>query len=108
MGQTLTGSWQEDGRAIQVAVSPFAISVEASGGTPYQELRELRRDTSLVFQDGTIQPVAELTIGSGAGGSRGGEGSSYTSISFTSHFRELFDVGQAAAVRVGDVEIPLA
>ena len=108
VGQTLTGSWQEDGRAIQVAVSPFAISVEASGGTPYQELRELRRDTSLVFQDGTIQPVAELTIGSGAGGSRGGEGSSYTSISFTSQFRELFDVGQAAAVRVGDVEIPLA
>lgn len=107
VGQTLTGSWRENGRAIQVTVSPFAISVEASGGTPYQELRDLKRDTSLVFQDGTIQPVAELTMGSGAGGSRGGEGNSYTSISFTSQFRELFDVSQAAAVRVGDVEISL-
>ena len=107
ISQTLTGSWQEDGRAIQVSVSPFSLSVEASGGTPYRKIGELRADTALVFRDGAVQPVPALTSGLGGGGSRGGEGGTYTSASFTTQFRELLDVSQVAAVRVGDVEIPL-
>ena len=107
ISQTLTGSWQEDGRAIQVSVSPFSLSVEASGGTPYRKIGELRADTALVFRDGTVQPVSALTSGLTGGGSRGGEGGTYTSASFTSQFQDLLDVGQVAAVRVGDVEIPL-
>ena len=107
VSQTLTGSWQEDGRAIQVSVSPFSLSVEASGGTPYRKIGELRADTALVFRDGTVQPVSALTSGLTGGGSRGGEGGTYTSASFTSQFQDLLDVGQVAAVRVGDVEIPL-
>ena len=48
-----------------------------------------------------------LTSGLGGGGSRGGEGGTYTSASFTTQFRELLDVSQVTAVRVGDVTIPL-
>ena len=107
ISQTLTGSWQEDGRAIQVSVSPFSLSVEASGGTPYRKIGELRADTALVFRDGAVQPVPALTSGLGGSGSRGGEDEPYTSASFTTQFRELLDVSQVAAVRVGDVEIPL-
>ena len=107
VSQTLTGSWQEGGRAVQVTVSPFSLSVEASGGTPYRKIGELRADTALVFRDGTVQPVSALTSGLTGGGSRGGEGGTYTSASFTTQFRDLLDVGQVAAVRVGDVEIPL-
>ena len=107
VSQTLTGAWQEDGRAIQVTVSPFAISVEVSGGTPYRKIQELKQDTSLVLRDGTVQPVSALTSGLTGGGSRGGEGGTYTSASFTTQFRELLDVSQVTAVRVGDVTIPL-
>ena len=107
VSQTLTGSWQEGGRAVQVTVSPFSLSVEASGGTPYRKIGELRADTALVFRDGTVQPVSAPTSGLTGGGSRGGEGGTYTSASFTTQFRDLLDVGQVAAVRVGDVEIPL-
>ena len=107
VSQTFTGSWQEDGRAVQVTVSPFSLSVEVSGGTPYRDVRELRADTALVFRDGTVQPASEPTSGLGGGGSRGGEGGTYTSASFTTQFRELLDVSQVTAVRVGDVTIPL-
>ena len=107
VSQTLTGSWQEGGRAIQVTVYPFSLSVEASGGTPYRKVQELKQDTSLVLRDGTVQPVSALTSGLGGGGSRGGEGGTYTSASFTTQFRELLDVSQVTAVQVGDVTIPL-
>lgn len=107
VSQTLTGSWQEDGHAVQVTVSPFSLSVEVSGGTPYRDVRELRADTALVFRDGTVQPASELTSGLGGSGSGGGEGGTYTSASFTTQFRELLDVSQVTAVRVGDVTIPL-
>lgn len=107
VSQTLTGSWQEDGRAVQVTVSPFSLSVEVSGGTPYRDVRELRADTALVFRDGTVQPASELTSGLGGSGSGGGEGGTYTSASFTTQFRELLDVSQVTAVLVGDVTIPL-
>ena len=107
-GQTLTGTWQEDGRAIQAAVSPFSVSVTASGGTPYREVQELRADTALVYRDGTVQPVGELTRGLGGGGTRDGEDGPFLTVNYTSSFRDLLDVSQVAAVRVGDVEIPLA
>ena len=81
--------------------------MELSGGTPYRKIQELKQDTSLVLRDGTVQPVSALTSGLTGGGSRGGEGGTYTSASFTSQFQDLLDVGQVAAVRVGDVEIPL-
>ena len=107
VSQTLTGSWREDGRAIRVIVSPFSITVELSGGTPYRQLGELKQDTSLVLRDGSLQPVAELTLDLSGVGGRGGEGSSFTDASFTSQFRELLDVSQVEAVQVGDVTIPL-
>ena len=109
VSQTLTGAWQEDGRSIRADVSPLAISVEISGGTPYRKIGELRADTALVFRDGTVQPVTELTTsGLTGGGSRGGEGGTYTSSSFTSQFQQLLDVSQVEALRVGDVTVPLA
>lgn len=107
LSQTLTGAWQEDGRSIRADVSPLAISVEISGDTPYRKIQELKQDTSLVLRDGTVQPVSALTSGLTGGGSRGGEGGTYTSASFTSQFQELLDVSQVTAVRVGDVTIPL-
>ena len=107
LSQTLTGAWQEDGRSIRADVSPLAISVEISGGTPYRKIQELKQDTSLVLRDGTVQPVSALTSGLTGGGSRGGEGGTYTSASFTTQFRELLDVSQVTAVQVGDVAIPL-
>ncbi len=109
VGQTLAGSYQEDGYTAQATVSPFAISVEVmevSGALPYQTAGDLLRDTSLVYRDGTVQPAAELTIG--LGGSSGlSQDSGRGSVSFTSQFRELLDVSQVSAVRVGDASIPL-
>ena len=107
IGQTLTGSRQVDGRTIEATVSPFAISVEVSGATPYREIRELARDTSLILRDGSVQPVAELATGLGGGGSRSRADGCYSSVDFTTHFRDLLDVGQVIAVQVGDVEVPL-
>ena len=107
VSQTLTGSWQEDGRAIQVTVSPFSLSVEVSGGTPYRKVQELKQDTSLVLRDGSLQPVAELTLDLSGVGGHGGEGGSFTDASFTSQFRELLDVSQVTAVQVGDTVVPV-
>ena len=107
VSQTLTGSWREDGRVIRVTVSPFSITVELSGGTPYRQLGELKQDTSLVLRDGSLQPVAELTLDLSGVGGRGGEGSSFTDASFTSQFRELLDVSQVTAVQVGDTVVPV-
>ena len=107
VGQTLTGARQESGRTIQVSVSPFAVSVTVSGGAPYQEIGELRADTALVYRDGTIQPVSELTTGLTGGGSRDGAGGAYHSAAFISQFDELLDVSRVEAVRVGDVTVPL-
>ena len=107
VGQTLTGAVEEDGASIWASVSPFAISVEVTGGTPYREVRELRADTALVYRDGTVQPVGELTSGLGGGGSRDGEDGLFLSVSFTSSFRDLLDVSQVEALQVGDATVPL-
>ena len=107
IGQTLTGTCRAEARTAQATVSPFAISVEVSGGTSYHDIGELLRDTSLVLRDGTIQPVSGLATGLGGSGSGGGENEPYFSVSFTTHFQDLLDVSQVTAVRVGDVTIPL-
>ena len=107
VGQTLTGSWQENGRTIQAAVSPFSVSVTVSGGTPYREVRELRADIALVYRDGTVQPVGELTHGLRGGGTRDGEDGAFLIVNYTSSFRDLLDVSQVESLRVGDVTVPL-
>ena len=112
VSQTLTGTVRQDHFYGEATVSPLAISVkvtEVSGVTPYWDAGELRTDTSLVYWDGSIRPVTELTTsGLTGGGSRSEKGEPYTSVSFTSQFQDLLDVSQVAAVRVGDVTIPLA
>ena len=107
IGQTLAGTCRAEERTAQATVSPFAISVEVSGGTSYHDIGELLRDTSLVLRDGTIQPVSGLATGLGGSGSGGGENEPYFSVSFTTHFQDLLDVSQVEAVQVGDVTIPL-
>ena len=81
--------------------------MELSGGTPYRQLGELKQDTSLVLRDGSLQPVAELTLDLSGVGGHGGEGGSFTDASFTSQFRELLDVSQVTAVQVGDTVVPV-
>lgn len=111
VSQTLTGTVRQDHFYGEATVSPLAISVkvtEVSGVTPYWDAGELRAGTSLVYRDGSVQPVTELTTsGLTGGGSRSEKGDPYTSASFTTQFRELLDVSQVTAVRVGDVTIPL-
>ena len=109
VSQTLNGSLQRDDFYAQVTLSPFAISLKVgdlSGFLPYQSHGDLLRSISLVLRDGTIQSVSELVMGLGGGGNLG-EDDRYTSLSLSSQFRELLDVSQVAAVRVGDVTIPL-
>ena len=100
---------QRDDFYAQVTLSPFAISLKVgdlSGSLPYQSHGDLLRSISLVLRDGTIQSVSELVMGLGGGGNLG-EDDRYTSLSLSSQFRELLDVSQVTAVRVGDVTIPL-
>ena len=109
VSQTLNGSLQRDDFYAQVTLSPFAISLKVgdlSGTLPYQSHGDLLRSISLVLRDGTIQSVSELVMGLGGGGNLG-EDDRYTSLSLSSQFRELLDVSQVTAVRVGDVTIPL-
>ena len=107
VSQTLTGSYRHDGFFARAVLSPMSISVEVTGGTSYQDMGELVRDTSLVLRDGSVLPAADLILGYTGSGGRDTDDSFLFSASFTTQFRELLDVSQVAAVRVGDVTIPL-
>ena len=107
VSQTLTGSYRHDGFFARAVLSPMSISVEVTGGTSYQDMGELVRDTSLVLRDGSVLPAADLILGYTGSGGRDTDDSFLFSASFTSQFQELLDVSQVAAVRVGDVTNPL-
>lgn len=107
VSQTLTGSYRHDGFFARAVLSPMSISVEVTGGTSYQDMGELVQDTSLVLRDGSVLPAADLVLGYTGSGGRDTDDSFLFSASFTTQFRELLDVSQVAAVRVGDVTIPL-
>ena len=107
VSQTLTGSYRHDGFFARAVLSPMSISVEVIGGTSYQDMGELVRDTSLVLRDGSVLPAADLILGYTGSGGRDTDDSFLFSASFTSQFQELLDVSQVTAVRVGDVTIPL-
>lgn len=107
VSQTLTGSYRHDGFFARAVLSPMSISVEVTGGTSYQDMGELVRDTSLVLRDGSVLPAADLILGYTGSGGRDTDDSFLFSASFTTQFRELLDVSQVTAVRVGDVTIPL-
>lgn len=107
VSQTLTGSYRHDGFFARAVLSPMSISVEVTGGTSYQDMGELVRDTSLVLRDGSVLPAADLVLGYTGSGGRDTDDSFLFSASFTSQFQELLDVSQVTAVRVGDVTIPL-
>lgn len=102
--QTLTGTWKdtESGRTVNVTLSPFAIQVESYLGT-FTGPGDLRGCTALVFRDGTVTPVGELT--QGLTGSSSGSKPYPASVAFSSSFLELVDVTQVEAVRVGDVTV---
>ena len=106
VSQTLTGTWQdsESQYTLNVTLSPFAIQVESYLGT-FETSGDLRRSTSLVFRDGTVTPVRELT--QGLTGSSSGKKPYPASVDFSSSFLELVDVSQVTAVRVGDTTIQM-
>lgn len=107
ISQTLTGTWEdtEGGQSLNVTLSPFAIQVESHLGT-FAGPGDLRGSTALVFRDGTVTPVAELT--QGLTGSSSGKKPYPASVDFSSSFLQLVDVSQVEAVQVGDTVIPLA
>ena len=107
VSQTLTGSYRHDGFFARAVLSPMSISVEVTGGTSYQDMGELVRDTSLVLRDGSVLPAADLILGYTGSGGRDTDDSFLFSASFTSQFQQLLDVSQVAAVQVGDIQIPL-
>ena len=107
VSQTLTGSYRHDGFSARAVLSPMSIYVEILGVTTYQDMGDLVRDTSLVLRDGSVLPAADLILGYTGSGSRDTDDSFLFSASFTSQFQQLLDVSRVAAVRVGDVEIPL-
>lgn len=106
VSQTLTGTWQapEGGQTVNVTLSPFAIQVESHLGT-FTGTRDLYQATALVFRDGTVTPVRELT--QGLTGSSSGKKPYPASVDFSSSFLELVDVSQVTAVQVGDVTIEM-
>lgn len=108
VSQTLTGSYRHDGFFARAVLSPMSISVEVTGGTSYQDMGELVRDTSLVLRDGSVLPAADLILGYTGSGGRDTDGSFLFSASFTSQFQELLDVSQVAAIQVGGMTVPLA
>ena len=105
VSQTLTGTWQdsESQYTLNVTLSPFAIQVESYLGT-FETSGDLRRSTALVFRDGTVTPVGELT--QGLTGSSSGKKPYPTSVSFSTSL-DLLDVSQVTAVQVGDVTIEM-
>lgn len=108
VSQTLTGSYRHDGFFARAVLSPMSISVEVTGGTSYQDMGELVRDTSLVLRDGSVLPAADLILGYTGSGGRDTDDSFLFSASFTSQFQELLDVSQVAAIQVGGMTVPLA
>lgn len=109
IGQTQTGSLRQDSLYAQATLSPFAISVklgDVSAPVPYESIDDLLWATALVCRDGTTQPVWELATGL-TGSTSISQDDGHGSASFTTQFRELLDVSQVTAVRVGDVTIPL-
>ena len=107
VSQTLTGSYRHDGFSARAVLSPMSIYVEILGVTTYQDMGDLVWDTSLVLRDGSVLPAADLILGYTGSGSRDTDDSFLFSASFTSQFQQLLDVSRVAAVRVGDVEMPL-
>ena len=109
IGQTQTGSLRQDSLYAQATLSPFAISVklgDVSAPVPYESIDDLLWATALVCRDGTTQPVWELATGL-TGSTSISQDDGHGSASFTTQFRELLDVSQVTAVRVGVVTIPL-
>lgn len=106
--QTLTGTWQdgESGWTLDVTLSPFAIQVESTLGA-FEGPDELLYSAVLVFRDGTETPVTQL--GQGLSGSSGGDADTpYPAhVTVSTSFRELLDVSQVKAVRVGDASVEI-
>lgn len=108
VSQTLTGTWQdgESGWTLDVTLSPFAIQLESTLGT-FEGPDELLYGTVLVFRDGTETPVTELCQGL-SGSSGGSTDTQYPAhVTVSTSFRELLDVSQVKAVRVGDASVEI-
>lgn len=108
VSQTLTGTWQDpdSGWTLDVTLSPFAIQVESTLGA-FEGPDELLYGTVLVFRDGTETPVTQL--GQDLSGSSGGPTDSPypASVTASTSFRELLDVSQVEAVRVGNASVDM-
>lgn len=114
--RTVSGACEdgETGISFQVSLSPLALKIKArkeaygpSEGND-QKFSEEERDyyavTSLMFQDGTAVPAVELAEGvtiSGGGGTP-------PVIDTILPFKELLDITDIRAVRIGDLEIPVS
>ena len=108
VSQTLTGTWQDpdSGWTLDVTLSPFAIQLESTLGA-FEGPNELLYGTVLVFRDGTETPVTELCRGL-SGGSGGDADTPYPAhVTVSTSFRELLDVSQVEAVRVGDASVEI-
>ena len=91
-----------------VTISPLAIT-GMYRGSDYTEIGELLRDTTLVYLDGTQRPVRELVMGYGGGKSDYRvDGKQIYALQYSTAFQDLLDITQVRAVRVGDLEIPIA
>lgn len=108
VSQTLTGTWQdaENSWTLDVTLSPFAIQLESTLGA-FEGPDELLYSTVLVFRDGTETPVTELCQGF-SGSSGGSTDTPYPAhVTVSTSFRDLLDVSQVEAVRVGDASVEM-
>jgi len=87
------------------SVSPFSISVEYYG-KGYANTRELRKDTVLVYKDGSTASVSTLAPGYGGGGSVS-SADEMGQRNFSSQFKDIMDTEQIVAVQIGNINIPL-
>lgn len=88
-----------------VSLSPFALSAESFWGN-YTSLKEFAADVRLVNQDGT-EWVPGRAIGWGGSGSKPTDSEVYTTVSFSCRFHEILDLSTVAAIRAGELEIPI-
>lgn len=102
--KTLTLNDADGNAAGTVMLSPFALSAEL-WSSEYTAFSEFYHDITLVYLDGSAG--LPDTMGYGGGGGKSGDSPFYFNVSIQFQFKQILDLNNVTAVRIGDYEATL-